>query len=226
MSCNGVETMTEISNQTRKQREFANREQEILKAALSLFEGANWEHVTVEQIAKKAGIGKGTVYKHFTCKEEIYAHITITFTERILAAFQPAGEHPEVIDSLKQIIRIAFDTFLGNPAEARVSFYCKREDFRARLTPELKAAFDLLDQQFELFVGAILQSGIDKGLFPKKPVEHLMMGLEATFDGAISMIWNGVTTCQHAEDQETYVNIISEYMLAGLMGLAVQPAKN
>ncbi len=204
---------------SRKQREFARREQEILQAALSLFQGPHWEQVTVEQIAKKADIGKGTVYKHFTCKEEIYAHITLEFTQRILAAFRPASEQLEVIDSLKEIIRIAFSMFINHPAEARVSFYCKRVDYRERLNDELKLQFESLDAEFDTFVGAILQSGINKGLFPNKPVEHLMMGLEATFDGAISMIWNGDICYQHADDQETYVNIISEYMLAGLVGL-------
>jgi len=204
---------------SRKQREFARREQEILSAALSLFEGPHWEQVTVEQISKKAEIGKGTVYKHFSCKEEIYAHITISFTKDIFDAFESAETQPEVIDSLKDIIRIAFDIFLNHPAKARVSFYCKREDYRGRLNAELRTQFELLDEQFQHFIGAILQKGIDKGLFPNKPVEQLMMGLEATFDGAISMIWNGDVSYQHADDQETYVNIISEYMLAGLVGL-------
>jgi hypothetical protein len=46
-----------------------------------------------------------------------------------------------------------------------------------------------------------------------------MMGLEATFDGAIGMIWNGDINCQSVTDQETYVKIISEFMIAGLVGL-------
>jgi len=204
---------------SRKQREFARREQEILNAAISLFEGPHWETVTVEQISKKAEIGKGTVYKHFTCKEDIYANITTAFMGRILNSYSDSQDHPEVIDSIKDIISISFDLFLNNPAEARVSFYCKRADFRERLTPELRSRFEELDEQFESYVGQILQSGIQKGLFPNKPVEHLMMGLEATFDGAISMIWNGDINCQHDTDQETYVNIISEYMIAGLVGL-------
>jgi AcrR family transcriptional regulator len=204
---------------SRKQREFERREQEILDAAISLFDGAHWEQVTVEQISKKAEIGKGTVYKHFSCKEEIYAHITIIFTRRILESFRRASEQAKVIDKLKEIIRIAFVMFLENPAEARVSFYCKREDFRERLNDNLRNKFEELDNQFENFVGTVLQSGIDKGLFPDRPVEHLMMGLEATFDGAISMIWNGDISCHHAEDQEAYVDIISEYMLSGLVGI-------
>lgn len=204
---------------TKKQVEFERREQEILSAALSLFEGPHWEQVTVEQISKKAEIGKGTVYKHFTCKEEIYAYITLAFMEQLFEAFEQASKSEDVLEALKNIIRVAFDYFLSNPAQARVSFYCKREDYRDRLNVDLKAKFEALDERLEQFMGKILQSGIDNNLIPKRPVEHHIMGLEATFDGAISMIWNGDVGYQHADDQEAYVNIISEYMLAGLVGL-------
>lgn len=204
---------------SRKQVEFAKREQEILKAAISLFENPHWETVTVEQISKKAEIGKGTVYKHFTCKEEIYAQISISFLRRMLASYEALPPHSEAIDIIREIIRVSFAQFLDNPAEARVSFYCKRVDFRERLTPELRAEFDQLDDLFASYIGSILEPGIKSGMFPDMPIEHLMMGLEATFDGAISTIWNGGLHCQEDTDLETYINIISEYMVAGLVGL-------
>lgn len=204
---------------TRKQREFARREQEILAAAISLFEDPHWETVTVEKISKKAEIGKGTVYKHFTSKDEIYAGISINFMKRILSAYRIDDERPKIIDGIKELISTSFEMFLNNPAEARVSLYCKRGDFRERLTSELRAEFEAIDEQFSNYVGTILQKGINQDLFPNRPVEHLMMGLEATFDGAIGTIWNGDVNCPHLSDQETYINIISEYMLAGLVGL-------
>lgn len=204
---------------TKKQLDFMRREQDILDAALSLFEGPEWEQVTVEQISKKAEIGKGTVYKHFSCKEEIYAYISLAFNNSLMKAFEQVVKTNDVLETLKDFIRIAFDYFLQNPAQARVSFFCKREDFRNRLNNSLKKEFEALNERFEAFFGGILQAGIDNALLPNKPVEHMIMGLEATFDGAISMIWNGDMACQHAEDQEAYVNIISEFMLAGLVGL-------
>ena len=204
---------------TRKQIEFAKREQEILKAAISLFENPHWETVTVEQISKKAEIGKGTVYKHFTCKEEIYAHISISFMRRMLSSYDALPEQAEVIDILRAIIRVSFQQFLDYPAEARVSFYCKRVDFRERLTPELREEFEQIDSLFESYISAILEPGIKNGLFPDMPVEHLMMGLEATFDGAIGTIWNGAIHCGQDTELDTYINIISEYMVAGLVGL-------
>lgn len=216
---------------SRKQVEFAKREREILKAAISLFEGPRWETVTVEQISKKAEIGKGTVYKHFTCKEEIYANIATDFSKRILGAydvidFMPQTETQIVLDSIQQLIRISFDLFLNNPVEAKMSFYCKRADFRERLTDDLRRQFEVLDTQFEEYIGAILQKGIEMELFPNMPVEHLMIGLEATFDGAVGMIWNGDINCLSVTDQETYVNIVSEFMIAGLIGLKNKEKQN
>lgn len=213
-----------VAEPSRKQIEFAKREREILKAAISLFEGPRWETVTVEQISKKAEIGKGTVYKHFTCKEEIYANIATDFSKHILDAygvidFGSQLDDKAVIDSIQKLIRISFDLFLNNPVEAKMSFYCKRADFRERLTDDIRQQFEELDTQFEVYIGAILQKGIEMGLFPAMPIEHLMMGLEATFDGAIGMIWNGDINCLSVTDQETYVNIISEFMIAGLIGL-------
>jgi AcrR family transcriptional regulator len=207
---------------SRKQREFARREQEILAAAISLFEDPHWETVTVEKISKKAEIGKGTVYKHFTSKDEIYAGISINFHKRMMNAYHMDDERPEIIDVIKGLISTSFEMFLNNPAEARVSFYCQRGDFRERLTPELRSEFEVLDDLFSKYVGEILQKGINQGLFPDRPVEHLMMGLEATFDGAIAKIWNGDTNCPYLDDQETYITMISEYMLAGLVGLKLE----
>jgi AcrR family transcriptional regulator len=209
---------------TKKQIEFARRERLILDAAISLFEGPRWETVTVEQISRQAQIGKGTVYKHFTCKEEIYAHIAADFFEKLLTAYdgikvRPDAERADLISCIQQIIRISFDLFLNNPVEAKLSFYCKRADFRARLKEELRQQFERLDECFKHYIGTILNQGVALGFFPDKPVEHLMIGLEATFDGAVSMIWNGDINCHLVADQESYVSIISEFMLAGLIGL-------
>jgi len=43
----------------------------ILEAALKLFQRFGYQKTTVEEIAREAQIGKGTVYLHFTSKEEI-----------------------------------------------------------------------------------------------------------------------------------------------------------
>jgi AcrR family transcriptional regulator len=61
----------------RRAHAFARREREILEAARSLCAEASWELITVSAIAERAGIGKGTVYKHYASKEAILARIQI-----------------------------------------------------------------------------------------------------------------------------------------------------
>lgn len=204
---------------SKKQLEFERRERLILSAALSLFEGPHWEQVTVEQISKQAEIGKGTVYKHFTCKEEIYAHIALDFSEQLMNAYEQLDPELDVLATLKQVIGLSFSSFLANTEQARVMLYCKRSDYRERLSPALRERFEQADERFEHYINGVLELGVERKLLPKLPNEQLLMGLEATFDGALAMIWNGHNGYQQADDQESYVRIISEYMLAGLLGL-------
>jgi TetR/AcrR family transcriptional regulator len=51
-----------------KKKVFLAREQKIVDAAMELLISENIDRVTVSKIASKAGIGKGTVYKHFLTK--------------------------------------------------------------------------------------------------------------------------------------------------------------
>ncbi|MBP8083295.1 MAG: TetR family transcriptional regulator [Spirochaetes bacterium] len=47
----------------------------ILSAAAKLFETEKYERITIEKIAKKAGVAKGTVFIYFKTKEEIFLSI-------------------------------------------------------------------------------------------------------------------------------------------------------
>lgn len=204
---------------TRKERDFARREQEILQAALLLFDSPNWEQVTVDQIAKQAEIGKGTVYKHFSTKDEIYACIALEFHERLLAQFRLIDHEQPVDQVMREVIRQSFEMYLACQAHARVSFYCKRSDYIERLSELYQEKFEQIEKSFEAFINRILDTGIEQGVIPKRPYQHLIIGLEATFDGAMSMIWNTDISCHSQLEQDEFVTVVSEYMVAGLMGL-------
>lgn len=70
--------------QDRKQRQFASREREILTAALELCSTPDWETVTVSEIARRAEVGKGTLYKHFASKDELLFRLMMDFYRGLL----------------------------------------------------------------------------------------------------------------------------------------------
>ncbi|MCK9196846.1 MAG: TetR/AcrR family transcriptional regulator [Syntrophales bacterium] len=62
----------------RRKREKENRKNAILKAARKLFFDKGSKNVTVESIAKKAELSKGSVYLYFKSKEDIYTQILLS----------------------------------------------------------------------------------------------------------------------------------------------------
>jgi len=50
----------------------AKRRETILTAAAELFAGRDYADVQVDEVAKRAGVGKATLYRYFPSKEELY----------------------------------------------------------------------------------------------------------------------------------------------------------
>ena len=50
----------------------ADKRQEILDAAIKLFSERGFEKTTVDEIAARANVGKGTIYLYFENKEQIF----------------------------------------------------------------------------------------------------------------------------------------------------------
>jgi len=207
----------------RKQREFERREAGILEAALALFDEDDWERVTVDEIAGRAEIGKGTVYKHFPTKLAIYARLALDFYDGLLSGMQDlldaeereAGAESDPVPALRALIGYAFRYHLSHSEHRRVVQCCARDDFRHRVEPEYRQAFDALDERFLHFIGTLLERGIASGRFPERPVLELTWGLRATFDGAVALLWNGCYG--YPIDVEDYTWKMTNYMLAGLV---------
>ncbi|MEL7648268.1 MAG: TetR/AcrR family transcriptional regulator [Sedimentibacter sp.] len=52
--------------------EYNQKRKDILTSARSLFREKGFHNTKIEEIAAKAGVGKGTVYEYFTSKQEIF----------------------------------------------------------------------------------------------------------------------------------------------------------
>ena len=81
----------------------------IAGAAISIFREKGYTESTVEEIALRAGIGKGTVYEYFKSKDEIALRIFDEFFLYQEAELKNLQESPlEPIPALSQFIRSSF----------------------------------------------------------------------------------------------------------------------
>lgn len=150
----------------RKPRTDAQRNRErILEVAKEAFthSGAN---TSLDDIAKEAGVGPGTLYRHFPTRDALIEAVYRTEVEKLAAAERKFADTMPPIEALrawmllfvdyiatKQIIAPALNTFVGGPAklyegsraqvqgaiDALVKRAIKSGDIRKDLAP-----FDLL----------------------------------------------------------------------------------
>ena len=114
----------------RKPRTDAQRNRErILEVAKEAFtrSGAN---TSLDEIAKDAGVGAGTLYRHFPTRDALIEAVYRTEVEKLAAAERKFAEAMRPIEALrawmllfvdyiaaKQIIAPALNTFVGGPSK-------------------------------------------------------------------------------------------------------------
>jgi len=112
----------------------------ILDAALKMFSRYGYEACDVDQIAAYAGIGKGTIYRHFPSKENLFISLIdrgyALLNERMIDIAECMEEIEDINAALKDIITkeltLYVDFFIDNPEYYRVMMI-ERPELRLRL---------------------------------------------------------------------------------------------
>mgnify|MGYP003573180770 CR=1 FL=1 len=203
--------------QDRKQREFQRREQDILAAALELCSTPEWESVAVGQIADRAEIGKGTVYKHFVSKDELLFRLMMDFYHGLLRMLRDDMTEGSPKEKLRYAVERSLHYHIEHKEYRYVVEYCERIDFKERANPAWRGDFLELDRAFQAWGIPIMEAGMDAGQFQRQPPERVMIGMHACFKGAIAMVWASQDWCPLGDD-ETVVAAVTDFMMAGLTG--------
>jgi AcrR family transcriptional regulator len=122
---------------TRKQREVKEREGRILELARSMIIQEGYHGLSMDRIAEALEYSKGTIYQHFSCKEEILMALVNQTMERRLDLFRCAaafrGRSRERITAVGAAGGAVFSTLSrSHPHREHNSHYInQRKNFRA-----------------------------------------------------------------------------------------------
>lgn len=104
-----------------KDRVKQEREQEILATALDVFAEHGFEKASLDHIAERVGIGKGTIYLHFAGKEDILLALMQHASEGLVTTCR---EHltaeGAALDKLRAVLRCLVDHRFANDRLVRI----------------------------------------------------------------------------------------------------------
>jgi AcrR family transcriptional regulator len=205
--------VTEIRPETRRRRK-AERPQEIVEAAFTEFSRNGYATTTLDQIAERAGVTKGTIYVYFESKEHLFISMVREFTK-----------------GATEIVHGMFETHEGSTADllrAQFSFIYQHivEDKRRRevvrmLIAEAARFPELADRYHEEILRPCLdmlkqaiQRGVDRGEIRKSSIvdspqvviapialvdlwmmmfdDRQPLDLKAYFDAHLDLVLNGL----------------------------------
>lgn len=199
---------------------FQQREKALLQSARQLFQEQSWDRVTIAEVARHAGIGKGTVYKHFSSKEALYARLVVDCSRQHLAEMQEISRTAPADKAMRLVIRRAFELLHADPLQAQLCLLCDRPAFQERLEALYRDQFIELEHQYMTLFSGLLQNSFGLQLSPAH-CQHLLWGVEACVNGVMARIASG-GFAHWAEyiELDAYFDRVTDFIIAGLQGQA------
>lgn len=207
------------STTTRRLKEKEDRKERILTAARDVFFDMGIRRATVDAIATKAEVAKGTVYLYFPTKETILAHLLL-----------------EGLDTLSEYLQTAYDEMSGKTGEARLrrlaaayfAFYQKETDyfrlmmafdrgqFQETVTAELYEMILLRSLRGLRWVIDSTQQAIDEGSFAPGDARQLSGMLWAALNGVLVLTSHPLRRELVEQEVEKLYDGVLETMLRGM----------
>ena len=192
------------------------RPQELLSAALALFVEHGFAATRLDEVARRAGVSKGTLYLYFENKEELFKAV-------IRATIVPNIEQSEqLMSSFKGSTAELFREVIGRWCEqintANMAGICKLMFAEASNFPELAQFYhtEVIARKEQMLI-KLLQRGVDEGEF--RELDLTVMPKIITAPIVMFMLWcNSFNACEsHPVVFADYVDSYLSTMLTGLM---------
>jgi TetR/AcrR family transcriptional regulator len=168
---------------------FLAREQLIVDTTLSLLLDRGPENVTVAEIARNAGIGKGTVYKHFESKAEIMVRIMLDY-EKSTAANLLGGIRAAEKGDPGAVVKAYFESRLANPALDRL---VQQLEIKLEQEPQVKEQIEQLlaiRRSSIANLSAMVKKLINRGILEDVPAHYHYLACWALAQGAVDVCFN------------------------------------
>lgn len=202
----------------RRVKEKDSRKKLILRSARSLFFKKGFNKVTVNEIARSAELGKGSIYLYFDSKEEIYAQILLNdiddFNRRVSVLLEKGGS---ATDLLTEFSYIYIDFFLNEGELFRILMTYMLQPAKMNLPEKLNTQILHANASSINVIGQILQLGVDSKEFSAETnIKQNQNALWGLLNGIISLYIFSGAQARRKERIYSTTHLALEIFIKGL----------
>ena len=196
------------------QRRKEDRPGEILFAALQVFSSKGFAAARLDEVAKKAGVSKGTLYLYFESKQALFKAVV---TEFVLPQIQQAEEHAESYQGpIRDLMMNLLQHWQTHVLQTELAGIPKMIIAEASNFPELAEFYvENVVNRVLAFISKLIQLGIDRNEFRHcDPVNTARAFLTPM---VFSAIWqHSMSVFDKGFDTKDYLDTHIEIILDGL----------
>lgn len=149
---------------SRRQRDFLQREQLFLDTARSIMRSDGVGNLTMERIAELTEYAKGTVYKHFSCKEDILCALCLEGLRSMALLFEIANQIKGPPRLRVMAIGTAYQLFsMQYPEEFDLLIASRTNNLRQKASPKRVEEMNAADQAVHNLMRSVVNSAIAAG---------------------------------------------------------------
>jgi len=162
----------------------SDKRNRIINAALNVFSKDGYQNSKIEDIAKTADIGKGTLYEYFSSKEELFLHVFTNFKESVLSKYWVVlNDRDDPLAKLKRVAKISADICADDKIQMRFLAQFSFECITKEKGNELSKLLNEYNEEIAALISGIVEEGIEKGLLKPLDAEILSRNYADTLFG-------------------------------------------
>lgn len=179
----------DLEEKKKRKKGKENRKNTILRAARRLFFDRGFKAVTVDNIATKSEISKGSIYLCFESKDEIYAQILISDNIALYERIKNfSATEASAAQLLLEFARIYVDYFLNDNELFRILMTFMMQTGQMNLAEKQNNELIRSTNENIKIISEIIQKGIDSGEFaPISNIRQMQNAIWGMLNGVISL---------------------------------------
>ena len=190
-----------------------NKRERILGAATELFQRLGYRKTSIDDVAKQAGVAKGTVYLYYQNKPELLCH-AVTFEERqYFESMRPLAENDlSPRERLASFIKLCIQMMFDMPLTSSL----------IQGNHEISVALQEIDKDFVENVNAVRADFVvhllDKAVPKRTSNKEKRLRARILIDSVTALTTSGLINPKQA-DWDDYVDTLTNLLVDGLVGV-------